>query len=537
MTNPYAHLIDPDGIPRTSRVPTAGDMRTYSPDWDDAPAQPPAAEKPKRKKKSGKSLAVPQDRPNEGTDDPHRLATAYLRMQATNSRGERTLICHRDDFHEHDGIRYLTVPYAEIKARLTTFIKSQFDAENMHLQQHPELWDSTELPRCRRVTTGTVNNTMAALESLTLVPNSVDAPAWLRGEHWGKPEDILPTRSGLLHLPRALLDDDCLHPSTARFYTTSGVDYAFDGVAGCSEWIKFLLSLWPDDPQSIALLQEWIGYLLSLDGRHHKILMLIGPPRSGKGTISRIIKLLLGMGSVASPTLGSLAGPFGLWPLLGKSVAIVADARLSGRTDAIAVVERLLSISGGDPQDVHRKNMPTLAAIKMAVRFMLMSNELPNLRDSSGALTSRILLLRTLQSFLGQEDKGLDDRLAEELPGILNWSILGWHRLRERGAFVQPDSARDLLADLDDLASPISQFIRECCNVAPEQTTATEAAFRAWKAWCEQHGINHPGTNETFGKDLRSALPQISKSQHRTENGRYWAYNGVGLKLSDTSWH
>lgn len=537
MSGAYDHVL-PSGVPRTSRVATAEDMANWNPTDGGIPEQP-QAEKPKRapKKKPGKGLAVPQDRPNEGTDDPHRLANAFLRMQATNSRGERTLLNHRDDFHEHDGIRYLSVTHAEVKARVTAFIKSQFDAENMHLQQHPELWDSTELPRCRRVTTGVVNNTMAALESLTLVPNSIDAPAWLRGEQWGKPEDILPTRSGLLHLPRALLDEDCLHPPTARFYTSAGVDYAFDGSAGCPEWIKFLLSLWPDDPQSVELLQEWIGYLLSLDGRHHKILMLIGPPRSGKGTIARIIKLLLGMGSVASPTLGSLAGPFGLWPLLGKSVAIVADARLSGRTDAIAVVKRLLSISGGDPQDVHRKNMPTLAAIKMAVRFMLMSNELPNLRDASGAMTSRILLAHMPRSFLGHEDKGLDDRLAAELPGILNWSILGWHRLRERGAFVQPDSAKELLGELEDIASPISQFVREWCNVGPEYSVPVDSVFATFQGWCKEHGRDQIPTKEVFGKDLRAHLPHIKKTQPRGENGRMNVYEGIALKLSGTGWH
>ena len=34
---------------------------------------------------------------------------------------------------------------------------------------------------------------------------------------------------------------------------------------------------------------------------------------------------------------------FGLQPLLGKAVAMIQDARLSGRTDAAVVAERLLS--------------------------------------------------------------------------------------------------------------------------------------------------------------------------------------------------
>lgn len=476
----------------------------------------------------------PATKPNESFDDPHRLAREFRRHHFLSKEEENTLIFHQDNFHVWDGIRYQAVPSPEIRGQLTSFTKAQFDQENLYFLDHPEFWSSDDPPKCRKVTTGVVNNAMAALQGLAMVPGSVNAPAWLRGDQWGNPDDILPSRAGLLHLPRALVNEDCLHPPTARFYTTNGVDFAFDPLAGCPHWLAFLDSVWPDDRETIDLLQTWFGYCLSLDTRHHKLLMLIGPPRSGKGTIGRVFKGVLGAGNIACPTLGSLAGPFGLWPLHGRSVAIVADARLSGRTDAVAVVERLLSISGEDPQDIHRKNMPTLTGIRMAVRFMLMTNELPNLRDASGALTSRVLLARMAKSFLGKEDKGLDERLMSELPGILNWAILGWHRLREQGAFLQPASGRELLNELDDLASPVSQFVRECCNVGPEYQAAVDAVFSRFQGWCKEHGRDQVPTKEVFGKDLRSVLPHIRKTQPRAENGRVNVYEGVGIKLSGT---
>jgi putative DNA primase/helicase len=49
-----------------------------------------------------------------------------------------------------------------------------------------------------------------------------------------------------------------------------------------AEWLAFLQSLWPDDPETIATLQEWMGYCLTNDTRFHKIMLLIGPKRSGK---------------------------------------------------------------------------------------------------------------------------------------------------------------------------------------------------------------------------------------------------------------
>ena len=38
----------------------------------------------------------------------------------------------------------------------------------------------------------------------------------------------------------------------------------------------------------------------------------------------------MGKGNVTGPTLAALAANFGLWPLIGKPLAIVPDARVSG---------------------------------------------------------------------------------------------------------------------------------------------------------------------------------------------------------------
>ena len=63
--------------------------------------------------------------------------------------------------------------------------------------------------------------------------------------------------------------------------------------------------------------------------------------------IARVLAALIGRKNVAGPTLNSLGGEFGLAPLIGKTLAVISDARFAGK-DASVVVERLLSISGED---------------------------------------------------------------------------------------------------------------------------------------------------------------------------------------------
>src|SRR5262249_30991174 len=159
-----------------------------------------------------------------------------------------------------------------------------------------------------------------------------------------------------------------------------------------------------------------------------KILLMIGPTRSGKGTIARVLTALIGLANVCNPTLASLATTFGLQPLLAKSVAFISDARLSGRTDTAVIVERLLSISGEDAQPVERKYLPTTQT-RCPVRFPILPNDLPRLNDASGALVGRLLILRFTRSFYGQENPHLTDELLTELPGILLWGMAGWKRL------------------------------------------------------------------------------------------------------------
>src|SRR5690606_18483898 len=103
-----------------------------------------------------------------------------------------------------------------------------------------------------------------------------------------------------------------------RYFATSALGVDFDPHAAEPErWLAFLRQLWPEDNDSIRLLQEWTGYLLTPDTRQQKALLLVGPKRSGKGTIARVHTALLGNASVANPTLASLGTNFGLWPLIG----------------------------------------------------------------------------------------------------------------------------------------------------------------------------------------------------------------------------
>jgi putative DNA primase/helicase len=289
----------------------------------------------------------------------------------------------------------------------------------------------------------TVNAALATVQNFVHLPALTTSPSWLRTRSSDPPAlEILACRSHLLHLPTRTV----LAPTPA-FFSLTALD--FDPVLDASHpviWFDFLHQLFDGDVESLDLLQEWFGYCLTGDTTQQKMLFMVGPKRSGKGTIGRVLRQLIGDGNVCGPTTSSLAGNFGLQPLIGKTVAIVSDARFSGDNVA-TVVERLLCISGEDTLTVDRKHIGSVT-MKLPTRFMFLSNELPRLNDASGALAGRFLILRLTQSFFGREDPHLTAKLLTELPAILNWAIDGWQRLHDRGHFLVPRSSADAMVDL-----------------------------------------------------------------------------------------
>jgi putative DNA primase/helicase len=220
---------------------------------------------------------------------------------------------------------------------------------------------------------------------------------------------------------------------------------------------------------------------------------------------------------------------FGLAPLIDKPLAIIADARLSGRADQQFIAERLLSISGEDCLTIDRKYLPSWTG-RLPTRILILTNELPRLTDASGALASRFVTLVMEKSFYGQEDLGLASRLLAELPSILNWTLEGRDRLSRRGFFVQPKSSIEVAQELENLGSPITAFIRDCCEIGEGKTVEIDALFSKWGAWCMKCGRDRYGTVQTFGRDLRAAVPALRVSQPRDGDGRKRCYEGIGLK-------
>jgi hypothetical protein len=164
------------------------------------------------------------------------------------------------------------------------------------------------------------------------------------------------------------------------------------------------------------------------------------------------------------------------------------------------------------------------------LRFVILTNEVPRFTDASGALAARFIVLVLTNTFLGREDPALTDTLLAESPGIFNWALDGLDRLLARGYFEQPAVSRDAMQRLEDLASPVSVFVRDRCVIDPIREIAKDDLWAAWKDWCIGEGKDPAGTKAVFYRDLHAAYPGLRATRPEKDGKRIHVYVGIDLR-------
>jgi putative DNA primase/helicase len=356
-------------------------------------------------------------------------------------------------------------------------------------------------------------------------------PQWTDGREGPNPSDIVAFSNGLLDTRQYCQGKIQLLPSTPCWFASASCPVAFNPQLGCPVWLKFLLDVFGGDQESIDLLQEWFGINLVPDNRYEKLMMLVGPPRGGKGTVLRALIAMLGEGQAASTSFSKLSSRFGLAPLVGKLAAILPDAHVSVRVDPKGALETLKSVSGGDAQAIDRKGVDELPNVRLFCRFTIGVNDLPKLPDEAGAIKTRLLLLNFAKSYADNPDTTLKDRVSKEVGGIVNWALEGLVRLRKNGTFTVPRRSAAIVKEFEKMISPVLGFLDEQCEVRAgdaEIWVEKDKLFEAWKEWCIARG-NDVGTKADFGQSLINANKGIQAGKRGPRGAQFPVYVGVRL--------
>jgi len=433
----------------------------------------------------------------------------YAKNHTVNARvflqtSEREYLTVNQETYVYEGTHWRRLEPNELETHvLDAMIESRPNADNV---------SST----CKLIRLLTTNNSIRKSPSW-IIPN-INNP---------KPNNFIAFKNGLLDI-----NTDQWYDHTPTLFYTHCLKYDYDPQATYTGWLEYLRAeVFNDDESLIQVLQEWMGYMLVQNYDFQRIAIFLGAPRSGKGTVSGVIRHLVGSHNVIAPTLARLVSDATLDMMQDKPVAIVGDAHKVPYGKRDEVLETLKSISGCDPVTFNRKYIAA-ATCKFPTRFTLCANKMPEFLDSSGAMAGRLLVIPFRNSYLGREDPKRLEKLLSEAPGILNWSLIGLRRLQQRGKFTTSEDSEEIMQVLREELSPVSAFINDCIKITGNRDDFVEETdcYNIYRQWCSINDVS-PLKSRAFKSDFSSTSYQIRRVRLSPDeqNHRPRVFNGVRI--------
>jgi putative DNA primase/helicase len=157
-------------------------------------------------------------------------------------------------------------------------------------------------------------------------------------------------------------------------------------------------------------------------------------------------------------------------------------------------------------------------------KLMIAGNHKPTLRDVDPAIRDRIQIV-PFRVYIEPEnrDKGLEDKLREEWPGILSWGIQGCLEWQDIG-LAAPEAVKAETQAYFDTQDIFGMWLDECCVIKPD---AWESPSRLFSAWCRFAKDNNDKPGRQAGFTDRMVARGYKQDKNR-DRGRYW--KGIKLK-------
>lgn len=345
--------------------------------------------------------------------------------------------------------------------------------------------------------------------------------SYRRPEAFGGPEGKINLSNGVLELDEMELRD---HDPEHMFLSSMPVEY--DSAAEAPLWEEFLAEVVPRQIDRMKI-QEYVGYcLMHWNLTFHKALFIVGPTASGKSTFLDTVRSLLGPDTVSSVTPQELVDErfaavelFGAW----------ANIRNDIPSGVIENTGKFKELVAGDPIKAERKYEPTFT-FQPKAKHLYSANQLPEASVDDDAFYRRIMLISFPSTIpINDRDPELPSKLADELSGILNWAIEGYHRLQDNDEFTGARSPAEIRDTWEAWGSTVERFKQDALVYEPDGAVPKSLAHNAYVAFCEDQGLPAAETQNQLTRKLTQDK-DIQQGRRSVNNSRQRCYLGVALK-------
>jgi len=339
------------------------------------------------------------------------------------------------------------------------------------------------------------------------------------------PERLIVLKNGILDLKSGKIEG-----FNADYFILNALPVEYEPNADCPQFKKFLDEVVAKEDQ--ATIQEYCGYCLLRDYRHHKSLLLVGEGANGKSTFLEVLRRMLGSPNVANEPLQTLiTNRFAISQLYGKLANIYPDL------PAIALKDTgfFKMLTGNDTISAEYKFKDRFD-FKNYAKLIFSCNRVPETPDDTVAFFRRWIIINFPNQFLEHDprtDKSILEKLTteKELSGILNWALQGLKRLLDNDGFTTSRTVEETRDQYIEASDPVRAFAEQRLVVKPNNVIPKDDVYDTFIQYCRERNLPTCPKN-AFSMRLVEHIPATpSRTTRLGKSVRAWQ----GIALSDES--
>ncbi|MCD0459138.1 DNA primase family protein [Roseiconus lacunae] len=483
-------------------------------------------------------------KPLEHPDDPHRLARINLARYQDEHSG--ALRYWQGQWWKYREGRYRLISIDELKAKVNSSIKAEFDSlweeendtyewkvTNDWFEQNGE--KDKGPPKVRKVNSKIVNDVIGAMESACVISGQIKMPSWLPSR---EERSYLSIQNGILDIDAYLAgkdENECLLDHSQDWFSNRKIGISLHVGSSCPLFKDFITSAMEGDQERIAILQEWMGYVLLSKNPFQKFLALEGVGGDGKTTYCNAICAMLGKSNVSTLPLSKFNSNFGLSSTMGRMVNICGEVGSEPISES-----DLKQYTGGDSMHFDRKYKEAESEMPSA-KLMMSWNDRPHFRDKTRAIWRRMILVPFKRTVPDSEIiEGMDSTdywvKNNETGGMLCWAIEGLERLMRNKKFTESKLCEEAKSDMIREVNPARAFLDEHVVLLHKAKIGKQELYEHYVRYCNERGHRYPLSNRSFGKEVCRVFPEIEMGKVDYEFGsRKNAYINIEYREEEYS--
>lgn len=301
----------------------------------------------------------------------------------------------------------------------------------------------------------------------------------------------------------------------------------YDENAKCPRWDRFIEEITCGDKSLQLYLQRMIGYCMTAYTKEQCMFFLYGNGSNGKSVFVDTIAYMLGEYAASCQ----------------PETVMMRDRNNTARGD-LARLKGARMVVTSEPNDGCRldegivKQMTGGTENKLTARFLygrefefspefkivMSTNYKPVIKGTDNGIWRRVRLIPFTAEFTKENrDPQLTEKLRRELPGILNWAIVGavgWCKEGLPPCAIIDEAGQEYRSEMDR----VQQFLDDCTTRSESSSTQASTLYKCYKAWCSEQGDRFPVGSTKFFMELKRRF-----KSRKTE-----AYNEyIGIKIND----